>query len=49
MGPRASPPTVKEEPMRYFVISDPHGFYTLTRRALAEQGFFDDPHHKLIL
>ena len=28
--------------MKYFVISDPHGFYTKTRQALKDAGFFDE-------
>lgn len=28
--------------MKYYVIADPHGFYTLTRDALASAGFFAD-------
>lgn len=36
--------------MRYYVIADPHGFYTETRKALEEAGFFADTRpHKLII
>ena len=40
----------RESILRYYVISDPHGFYTETRDALKKAGFFDDPDpHKLIV
>lgn len=37
--------------MRYYVVADPHGFYTPMRRALEEKGFFEDkkPHRLVIL
>ena len=36
--------------MRYYVITDPHSYYTLVRAALEEKGFFTDPEpHKLII
>ncbi len=36
--------------MRYYVVSDPHGFFTELKTALEEKGFFSDPEpHKLIL
>ena len=36
--------------MRYYVISDPHSYYTLVRDALEEKGFFTDPEpHKLVI
>lgn len=36
--------------MRYYVVSDVHGYYTYLKKALEEAGFFDDPApHKLIL
>lgn len=36
--------------MRYYVVSDVHGYYTYFRQALTEAGFFDDVEpHKLIL
>jgi len=36
--------------MRYYVIADPHGFYTKMHETLTEKGFFDDrDEHKLIL
>lgn len=36
--------------MKYYVVSDVHGFYDQTVRALAEKGYFDDPlPHKLII
>lgn len=36
--------------MKYYVISDPHGFYQETIAALTEAGFFGDPApHKLIV
>lgn len=37
-------------PLKYYVIADPHGYYTPTRRVLEAAGFFEetDP-HKLIV
>ncbi|MBQ4111578.1 MAG: metallophosphoesterase [Clostridia bacterium] len=36
--------------MRYYVITDPHSFYSLVRAALEEKGFFTDPEpHMLII
>lgn len=35
--------------MVYFALSDTHAHYTLVRKALHEAGFFDSPHHMLIL
>jgi serine/threonine protein phosphatase 1 len=36
--------------MRYYVITDPHSFYSLVRAALEEKGFFTDPEpHKLVI
>ena len=36
--------------MKYYIITDPHGFYTLTCRALAEAGFFAQTEpHRLVL
>ena len=36
--------------MKYYVVSDVHGFYSQTVRALADKGFFDDKdEHKLIV
>ena len=36
--------------MRYYVVSDIHGFYTELERALRDNGFFDDNEpNKLIL
>ena len=36
--------------MRYYVVSDVHGFFTQMKTALSERGFFDDKDpHKLIL
>jgi len=36
--------------MKYYVISDIHGYYTYLMKALQEVGFFDDPEpHKLVL
>ncbi len=36
--------------MRYYVIADPHGFFTELKTALEEKGFFSDPEpHKLII
>ena len=36
--------------MRYFVISDPHGFYSILHSTLQEKGFFADSHpHKLLI
>lgn len=36
--------------MRYYVVSDVHGFYTELKTALQEQGFFEDSQpHKLII
>lgn len=36
--------------MKYFVIADPHGFFTITRKALEKKGFeVGNPEHKLIL
>lgn len=36
--------------MKYYVVADPHGFYTELVNALSEQGFFeDDTPHKLIV
>ena len=36
--------------MRYYVVSDIHGFYTELYKALAEKGFFTDTEpHKLIV
>jgi len=36
--------------LRYYVVADPHGFYTLLETALREKGFFDDESpHKLIV
>ncbi len=36
--------------MKYYVVSDVHGFYSLLRKALREKGYFDDrTPHKLII
>ncbi len=36
--------------MRYYVVADPHGFYTELKQALEEKGFFSDAEpHKLII
>lgn len=36
--------------MKYYVVSDPHGYYTLMEKALREAGFFDETEpHKLIV
>ena len=36
--------------MRYYVVSDIHGYYTALKTALAERGFFEDQNpHKLIV
>ena len=36
--------------MKYYVVSDTHGFYTETIKALKENGFFEDTEpHKLVL
>ncbi len=36
--------------MKYYVVADPHGFYTEMREALEEKGFFQDEEpHKLIV
>jgi serine/threonine protein phosphatase 1 len=36
--------------MKYYVISDPHGFYTETVAALKSAGYFDDPsEHRLVV
>lgn len=35
--------------MKYYAVSDIHGFFTEAERALREKGFFDDPDGKLIL
>ncbi len=36
--------------MRYYVVADPHGFFTELKTALEEKGFFSDPEpHKLII
>lgn len=36
--------------MKYYVVSDVHGFYTQTVQALTDKGFFDDKdEHKLIV
>lgn len=36
--------------MRYYVVSDVHGYFSLMKQALQEKGFFDDKEpHKLIL
>ena len=36
--------------MRYYVVSDVHGYFSLMKRALQEKGFFNDKEpHKLIL
>ena len=36
--------------MRYYVVADPHGFYTPLKNALEEKGYFTDPEpHKLII
>ena len=35
--------------MAYFVLSDPHGCYTHTMKALRQQGFFGSKQHKIIL
>ena len=35
--------------MKYYVVSDVHGFYTELQEALKEKGFFEDTvEHKLI-
>ncbi len=40
----------RSKAMRYYVVSDPHGFYTELRTALKEKGFFEDKEpHKLIV
>lgn len=37
-------------PLRYYVVSDVHGFYTPLRTALSDAGYFDDPQpHKLLM
>ena len=37
--------------MRYYVVADPHGFYSELVSALRDKGFFDDvtPHKLIIL
>ena len=36
--------------MRYYVVSDVHGYYTQMKSALKKAGFFsDDAPHKLIM
>ncbi len=36
--------------MRYYVVADPHGFFTEMKTALEEKGFFSDAEpHKLII
>lgn len=35
--------------MKYYVVSDVHGFYTPLRRALAEKGFFDGAEPKKLI
>ena len=36
--------------MKYYVVADVHGFYSLLRRTLEEKGFFtDEEPRKLIL
>ena len=35
--------------MKYYAVSDVHGFYTETEAALREKGFFDSPDNVLIL
>ncbi len=36
--------------MRYYVVADPHGFFTELKTALEEKGFFSDTEpHKLII
>ena len=35
--------------MKYYVLSDIHGFCTLFQRTLRESGYFDDPEEKKIL
>ena len=36
--------------MKYYVVSDVHGYFSLMKQALQEKGFFDDKEpHKLIL
>ncbi len=35
--------------MKYFVVSDLHGYYTLTVNALKRQGFFNEENKKLIV
>lgn len=36
--------------MKYYVVSDPHGFFTIMRQSLEDAGFFHDMEpHKLIL
>lgn len=36
--------------MKYFVVADPHGFFTLMHNAILSQGFDEDnPDHKLII
>ena len=36
--------------MKYYVISDPHGFYTETVAALKDAGYFDDEsEHRLVV
>ena len=36
--------------MKYYVVSDVHGFFSLLKQALQEKGFFEDKEpHKLIL
>ena len=36
--------------MKYYVVTDVHGFYSILKQELEEKGFFDDPEpHKLII
>jgi len=36
--------------MKYYITSDPHGFFTPLKKALEEKGYFSDPEpHKLII
>lgn len=35
--------------MRYYVVSDIHGFYTELIITLEKKGFFADTHHKLVI
>ena len=35
--------------MNLYAVADPHGFLNEMKAALIEQGFFEDPHGKLVI